>query len=111
MTEKIRFHLDENVNLQIARALEKMEIEVSTSTTEPLRTATDEAQWSYVKREGRVLITHDSDFLRIASKDFNHPGILFCRKDERSLGEIIIECASVFNNFTPDEMKGKIEFI
>ena len=94
MTEKVRFHLDENVNLQIARALEKMEIEVSTSSNEPLRTATDEAQWSYIKREGRVLVTHDSDFLRIASKDLDHPGILFCRKDDRSLGEIIIGCVS-----------------
>jgi hypothetical protein len=32
-----------------------------------LRTASDPAQLAYVQQEGRVLVTHDADFLRLAS--------------------------------------------
>ena len=40
-----------------------------------LRTASDPAQLAYVQREGRVLVTHDADFLRLASEGVDHPGI------------------------------------
>ncbi|MGG6267717.1 hypothetical protein ACQ4M3_12715 [Leptolyngbya sp. AN03gr2] len=34
-------------------------------------------------------MTHDDDFLRIASTRNDHPGIVYCRKDARSIGEIV----------------------
>jgi hypothetical protein len=37
----------------------------------------------------KLLMTHDADFLRFASQSLDHCGIAFCRKDTRTLGEII----------------------
>ena len=111
MAKQIRFHLDENVNPQIAKALEKMGIEVSISSMSALRTSADEDQWDFVKREGRVLITHDSDFLRLASNDGDHPGIIFCKQKDHSLGKIILECSSIHANVLPQEMRGRVEYI
>ena len=111
MSEKIRFHLDESVNPRIAKALEAMGIDVTISQSVNLRGAKDNQQWEFAKREGRTLITHDSDFLRIASRETSHPGIIFCKQEGHSLGAIIVECASVHSSYSPEEMRGKIEFI
>jgi predicted nuclease of predicted toxin-antitoxin system len=111
MSAKIRFHLDESVNPRIAYALEAMGIDVTTSLTTGLRGAGDDKQWEFAVRNGRVLITHDEDFLSIAAKNPEHPGMIFCKQEGHSLGAIIVECSSVHGNYSDEEMKGRIEYI
>src|SRR5947207_638808 len=111
MSEHIRFHLDESVNPRIAKALEAMGIDVTISKTLNLRGAEDTKQWEFAKREGRVLITHDDDFLRIAARDPEHPGMIFCKQEGHSLGAIIVQCALVHGNNSAAEMRGRIEFV
>ncbi len=111
MSEKIRFHLDESVNSRIAKALEAMGIDITVSKAVKLRGTPDEKQWEYATREGRVLITHDDDFLRIASRNPDHPGLIYCKQEGHSLGAIIMECASVHGNNSVEEMRGRVEFI
>ena len=80
MVNSIRFHLDEHVDPDIARALRQYGIDVSTTVEAGLRTAADPDQLAFVQREGRVLVTHDADFLRLAAQGVNHPGIAYCHK-------------------------------
>jgi predicted nuclease of predicted toxin-antitoxin system len=47
VSEGIRFHLDENVNTTIARALRREGIDVTTTTDARLRTQRDEAQFAF----------------------------------------------------------------
>lgn len=61
-TERIRFHLDENVDPVIAIALRRYGIDVTTTVEAGLRTADDESQLAFAKRESRVVVTHDDDF-------------------------------------------------
>lgn len=62
MAERIRFHLDEHVDPDVARALRQHRIDVSTTVEAGLRMASDTDQLDYARREGRVLVTHDADF-------------------------------------------------
>ncbi|MFN2165387.1 MAG: DUF5615 family PIN-like protein [Anaerolineae bacterium] len=75
MAERIRFHLDEQVDPDIARALRQHGVDVTTTIDAGLRTALDEEQLDYARQARRVLVTHDADFLRVASRGVDHPGI------------------------------------
>jgi len=108
---EIRFHLDENVDPDIALALRQHGIDVTTTLQVGLRTQSDSAQFDFVRREQRVLVTHDSDFLRIASEMHNHPGIVYCAKNARSMGEIIRSLILIFEILSPEEIEGKVEYI
>lgn len=65
MTEPLRFHLNEHVDPDLARALRRVEIDATTTTEANLHTSSDDAQLNFALSEGRILITHDQDFLRV----------------------------------------------
>jgi predicted nuclease of predicted toxin-antitoxin system len=111
MTERIRFHLDENVNSAIAAALRRVGADVSTTASAGLIGSSDLAQLAFVQGEGRVLVTHDDDFLTIASARDDHPGIAFCQKDRRSIGAIVEQLVLVYEVLEPEEMVGRIQYL
>jgi predicted nuclease of predicted toxin-antitoxin system len=108
---RIRFHLDEHVDPDIARALRRYGIEVTTTVEAGLRTASDQAQLAFARSERRVLVTHDADFLRMAAATSDHAGIAYCGKTARSLGEIIRSLVLIYEVLTPDEMRGRVEYV
>ena len=65
MPRTIRFHLDENVNSAIATGLRGRGVDVTTTREAGLIAADDEEQLKFAKSEGRVVVTHDDDFLRV----------------------------------------------
>ena len=73
--------------------------------------ASDPAQLAYAQREGRVLVTHDADFLRLAAQAIDHPGIAYCHKPARSLGEIIRSLILIHEVLTPEEIAGRVEYL
>lgn len=111
MADRIRFHLDEHVDPDIARALRRHGIDVTTTVEAGLRTQDDEAQIAFVRRESRVIITHDADFLRLAAQRTDHPGIVYCHKTARSLGEMIRRLILIYEVLTPGEMTGHVEYL
>jgi len=111
VAERIRFHLDENVNPVIAAALSRHGIDVTTTIEMNLRTASDEEQLEFIRAEGRILVTHDTDFLRIASQTDGHPGIAFAHNDTVSTGQIIRSLILIYEVLDPEEMAGRVEFL
>lgn len=111
MSERIRFHLDEQVKSAIARELRRRGIDVTTTVEVGLRTQSDELQLAFICQEGRVIVTHDDDFLKIASVSSDHPGIAYCKQKTRSLGEIIESLILIYEVYTPEEMVGRVEFL
>jgi predicted nuclease of predicted toxin-antitoxin system len=89
MADRIRFHLDENVNSVIASALRRVGADVSTTASAGLIGQSDLEQFAFIQRENRVMVTHDDDFLKIVSARDDHPGIAYCQKVKRSTGEIV----------------------
>lgn len=112
MSERIRFHLDENVAPDVvAKALRRHGIDVTTTVEADLRTSRDELQWVYAQSEKRVLVTHDDDFLTIASRASGHCGIAYCRPHKRSIGEIIENLRLMYEVLSPKEMHDQIEYL
>lgn len=89
MTERIRFHLDENVDPAIADGLRHRGVDVTTTGQADLRGASDEKQLEFALSEGRVLVTHDEDFLIIARHGVLHGGIAYCQPTLRTIGQVI----------------------
>jgi len=111
VNERICFHLDENVDPAIALGLRCDGIDVTTTTEVGLRTQTDEAQLQFIQQTQRVIFTYDADFLVIANRSINHPGIAYCKKGTRSIGEIIECLVLIYEVLTPQEMIGHVEFL
>jgi len=111
VTDRLRFHLDEHVDPDIAHALRSHGIDVTTTLEANLRTQSDTAHLDYIRQTGRILITHDADFLRIAAQTTAHPGVAYCHKTARSIGEIIRTAILMYEVLTPDEMVGQVEFL
>jgi hypothetical protein len=61
VSDRIRFHLDEPVDPDVARALRKHGIDVTTTQEAGLRTRPDSDQLGFTREQGRVIVTHDAD--------------------------------------------------
>ncbi len=111
MAEQIHFHIDESADPDIALALRRAGIDVTTTQEAGLRTSKDPKQWAFVKIERRVIVTHDADFLRFASVDKDHAGVAYCAQGLRSLGEMIEMLILMHGAMTTEEMVGRIQFL
>lgn len=107
----LKFHLDENVDSAIADGLRRRDIDVTMPVNVHLIGATDEQHLAFALRERRVLLTHDDDFLALAASGTPHAGILYCRQQSRSVGQIIAAMLLVSDCLSNDEMAGHVEFL
>ena len=108
MADRIRFHLDEHVDPAIANALRRVGIDVTTTIEAGLKTKDDETHLSFGRDEGRVIVTRDQDFLRLASGVIDHSGIVFYTANQ-SIREIIEGLILIYEVMLPDEMAGRVE--
>jgi predicted nuclease of predicted toxin-antitoxin system len=112
MPRTIRFHLDENCHHGIADALRRHGVDVSTTPAAELLGASDEDQLRFAIAHGRAIFTQDKDFLKLAGQEgTKHHGILFCRQQTRSVGEIIRGLMLVWEVYEAEELKNKVEYL
>jgi len=108
---EIRFHLDESVDPDVAQALRARDIDVTTAQETDLLEAPDPEHLAFALSEGRVLVTHDADFLRLHAEQTEHAGMCYCHPQARTLGEIIDALLLVCGCLKADEMKQHVEFL
>ena len=106
----IRFHLDQHVSNAIARGLRKRGIDVTTTANAGLQDASDEGQLSYIQATGRVIFTHDDDFLRFHRAGEEHPGIIFSQHGSHSIGEVIRFLKLMNDCLEPEDMHQRVEY-
>lgn len=111
MSNKIKFHLDENVSNAIANGLKMRGINVTTSVEKGLIGASDEQQLAFCLSEKRVIFTFDDDFLRLASTGVNHSGIIYTRQQRQSMGKIISNLILIWECLESEYMYNNIEFL
>lgn len=109
MPAKIRFHLDEGVPQAVAEGLRRRGIEVTTATESGLLSAPDEEHLQFAVTSGRVLVTRDSDYLRMHAQGLRHAGIVWV-PHMRSVGEMVRFLALLWEVLTPDDMVNHVEF-
>jgi len=111
MPRTIRFHLDENCTGAIATGLRRHGVDVTTTPEAGLLGATDPEHVAYALPLGRIIFTQDGDFLAIHGSGVPHPGIAYCPKDSRTIGEIIDSLVLIWEVYEPEEMVNQVEFI
>lgn len=111
MPRTIRFHLDEHCHRAVAEGLRRRGIDVTTTPEVGLLSASDEEQLAYGSSQGRVVFTHDREFLRLHASGFPHAGIAYCGKDAKSSGEIIQGLVLIWEVLEPDEMANHVEYV
>ncbi len=111
MPGEIRFHLDEHVSHDIARALARRGIDVTTSADAKLLSAADDAHLVFAANEHRVIVTQDADYLRHARRDVTHAGIAYCAPGRRSIGEMVRLLCLMHDCLDAEDMVGMIEYL
>ncbi len=87
-------------------------IDVTTTSEAGLMAAPDEMQFAFAISQGRVLFTHDQDFLKPPFRDAgDHAGIVYCRQDAYTLGELIRSLSSLARAVPEEDMKGRIKYL
>jgi predicted nuclease of predicted toxin-antitoxin system len=111
MAGTIRFHLDESVASAVALGLRLRGIDVSTTVEERLISATDEQQLVFAAGQGRVLVTHDADFLRLHAGEHPHAGVVFCHQRDATVGALVRGLVLLSALLSPEEMVNHVEFL
>ena len=105
-----KFYADENVPVAVSKALKRRGIDIVTAQESDMLQRNDESQLSFAVSEKRAAITHDSDFLILATKEKNHYGILFFTK-QVGIGQAIEEIEQVHLAYSAEELNGVILFL
>ena len=109
MAEPVRFYLDEHIPSAVAEGLRQRGIEVRT-LVEMDRLAQDKEHLAHARREGRVLVTHDDDFLRLASEGASHAGIVYVPRG-RSIGDIVRGLVRIARASSKEDLRQQIRFL
>ena len=70
----------------------------------------DEEQLALATEHGRVLFTHDDDFLRLHSQEFPHTGIVYTHQSS-SISKMIRGLMLIYEVLDPEDMIGHLEYI
>jgi hypothetical protein len=83
---EIRFYLDENVPLEVGRQLALSGVDVVSARGLDRLGDADRDHLRLATEQGRVLCTHDQDFLRLAAEGADHQGIAFLPQTGAGIG-------------------------
>lgn len=108
---RLRFHLDENVDIAVAHSLRRRGLDVATSADRDLLSTDDATQLAHAAADGRVFVTHDSDFLHPRWKMTPHAGIAYCAMGTRSVGQLVRTLALMAEVLSAGEMANRLEFL
>jgi hypothetical protein len=78
MPQTARFHLDETCRHALAAGLRLRGVDVTTTADVGLLGASDPVQLAH--GQGRVLFTHDADFIALHHGGVPHSGMVYCHQ-------------------------------
>ena len=110
MSTPIRYFADEHVPTAVPNGLRKRGIDILTVSEAGLLGTEDEGLLEFVREEERVIVTQDQDFLQIADREADYPGVVYAPQG-RSIGEMVRLLDLLFQVSDAEEMKGRVEYI
>ncbi len=107
----LRFYLDEHMNVEIARQLSRLGIDVKTVSDLLSFGESDLMQLQRATQMGRVFCTNDSDLIEIASQGVEHTGIVFGQQEKHFVGTWVKHLKMMAENYRPDELVNHVEYV
>ena len=106
----IKFYTDEHVARTVVKGLRERGVDVLTVTEAGLLGAPDDAHLANALRDGRVVFTHDVDFLRLHAAGVGHAGIVYVPR-ELPIGDVIRGLMLIVQVLDSEDMIGHVEFL
>ena len=108
----MKIYADENVERSIVEGLRRRRIEVVSARELGYIGKPDEFHIEKASEIKAVILTHDVDFLRIASgPDIHHGGIIFSHPKNVSIGQCIRGVELIAKILTDKDTENHIEFL
>jgi predicted nuclease of predicted toxin-antitoxin system len=107
----IRLYLDENLSPKIAEQLRQRGVDAVCARDLGMLGEDDATHLARATAEGRVLVTADEDFLRMAAEGAEHAGIVFGALETHSIGDWVRTLELISVVLEPEEMLNHVEFI
>ena len=111
MEAAIRLYLDENLSPTIAEQLKLRRIDAVSVRDLGTLGDSDENHLERAIQLGRVLVTSDVDFLRLAAEGINHAGIVFGVQEEHSLGDWVRKLELICFVYSQTEFVNHVEYL
>lgn len=108
---EVRFYLDENVPLEVAPQLALSGIDVVSAHSEARLGDADADHLRRASADGRVLCTHDQDFLRLAAQGIDHSGIVFLPQVQGGVGEWVRGLRAIHARLDKMSAGGRVIFL
>ena len=61
--------------------------------------------------DGRVIVTHDEDYLVHHAQGTVHAGVAYCHQDKYAIGDLLRSLLLLYGGCTEDELRGRVEFL
>ena len=110
MERKIKFYADEHVPKAVIRGLRQRGIDVLSLSEARLLGASDEEHLRVANAESRVVVTQDTDFLRLHARGLPHAGIVYV-PNNKSIADMIRELMLIHQVRKVEDMLGCIEYL
>ena len=109
--ENLRFYLDENVPVEIARQLRTRGIDVVTVRDLNLLGDSDPNHLNRATRMERVLCTYDTDYVQMAAEGVEHSGIVIGQPELHYIGEWVKWLELMHAVYVPEDMRNRVEYL
>lgn len=111
----LAFYMDHHIPRAITKGLRARGIDALTAYEDGMAEDDDEPILERASSQGRIVFTHDQDFLEIAarwqseSREFS--GIAFVAQERIATGQVIDYLELIAKTMTVDEMHNRVEYI
>lgn len=107
----ISLYLDENLFPKIAAQLRQKGIDIVTVRDLGQAGDTDIHHLTRAIEMGRVVVTSDTDFLRLVAEGMNHTGIVFGIQENLQIGDWVKALELLCFVYTAEDMLNHIEYL
>jgi hypothetical protein len=107
----VTLYLDENLTPRIARQLAQRGVDIVSVRDLGKLGDSDANHLAAATEQGRVLVTTDVDFLRMASEGVEHAGIVFGAQQVHTVGDWVKALELICFVYTAEEMQNHVEYL
>ena len=95
----------------VAQALRLRHIDVTTAQDADLLSASDEEHVRFARHGGRVVVTHDRDFLRLSAQGVEHAGIAYGHVHARAPRALVHALLRLSHLSSGEELRNRVVFL
>lgn len=107
---QVKFYTDEHISRAVISGMRHRGVDVLSTPEANMRGSSDEEHLALARQLNRVLVTQDTDFIRLHDMGAAHAGIVFVNRHMK-IGEIVHGLAVIHSLFDAESMYGHLEFL